>query len=207
MRASLPPRRHRDHHRNKHNSSSHPQPMGPQHPYNNADQHATSSTTSKLHTTSDGAPEHDAFKKVTTPRRRRRTSRRTRFSPCPPCSESAVPRHDAPSRETDAARAPPSWPPSTGKDLRPTAPRPPPAHGPARSQNRHLRNSTTWRAAVPPEAPPRRCTKLEATPSPTATVTPSSSTEAESRAPACTPNGRPRASTSPASTQTRAAGP
>jgi hypothetical protein len=54
MRASLPPRRHRDHHRNKHNSSSQPQPMGPQHPDNNADQRATSSTTGKLHTTSDG---------------------------------------------------------------------------------------------------------------------------------------------------------
>jgi hypothetical protein len=70
---------------------------------------------------------------------------------------------------------------------------PPPAHGPARSQIRHLRNSTTWRASVPPEAPPRRRAKLEATPSPTATVTPSSSTEAESRAPASTPVGRPRA--------------
>jgi hypothetical protein len=34
--------------------------MGPQRPDNNADQRATSSTTGKLYTTSDGAPEHDA---------------------------------------------------------------------------------------------------------------------------------------------------
>jgi hypothetical protein len=52
-----------------------------------------------------------------------------------PCSESAVPRHDTLSTETDAARALPSWPPSTGEDLRPTTLRLPPAHGLTRSHN------------------------------------------------------------------------
>jgi hypothetical protein len=70
MRASPPPYRHRDHHCTKHNNSSLPEPKDPQRPDSNTDQRASSSTTGKLHHLKRRGSKHDAFKKVTTPRRR-----------------------------------------------------------------------------------------------------------------------------------------